>query len=310
MPVTTILGAGGPISNELVKILSAKGTPLRLVSRHPQPVAGAEIVAADLSDREQAFRAVSGSSMVYLLVGLKYDTKVWQQVWPRIVDNTLEACKRTSAKLLFFDNVYMYGKVAGPMTEHTTYNPISKKGEVRAKIATTLIDEMKSENLTAIIARAADFYGPRDAQHGLPNMLVFNAFAKRSKASWLMNDSLPHSFTFTPDAARAIAMLAERESAWNQVWHLPTAAPPLTGKEFISMAAQAFAVRDRHRILTKTMLHLVGLFNGQVRESGEMLYQYDSPYVFDSTKFAREFGFAGTPYAEGIRIAADSYRST
>ena len=45
-----------------------------------------------------------------------------------------------------------------------------------------------------------------------------------------------------------------------------------------------------------------------MRESYEMLYQSDSPYLFDSTKFANEFGFAGTPYPDGVRIAADSYK--
>ena len=57
------------------------------------------------------------------------------------------------------------------------------------------------------------------------------------------------------------------------------------------------------------MLRVAGWFNPQVRESYEMLYQSDSPYLFDSTKFANEFGFAGTSYPEGIRIAVDSYKA-
>lgn len=102
-------------------------------------------------------------------------------------------------------------------------------------------------------------------------------------------------------------MLAERDSAWNQVWHLPTAPNPLTGQELIAMAAEAFGVAPKYRVLSKPMLRVVGLFNPVVRESYEMLYQSDAPYLFDSTKFAKEFGFAGTPYAQGIRIVADSY---
>ena len=309
MPLTTILGAGGPISNQLVKILSAQGMPLRLVSRNPKPVPGAETLAADISDPQQAIKAVAGSSIVHLLIGLQYDTKLWQELWPRIMANTIEACKRAPAKLVVFDNVYMYGKVDGPMTEQTPYAPISKKGEVRAQIATMLMNEVKARKLTALIARSADFYGPRDANHGTPNVLVFEPFAKGSKAQWLINDSLPHSFTFTPDAARGVAMLADRDSAWNQVWHLPTATPALTGKQFIQTAAQAFGVKPEHRILNRGMIKVGGWFNPLVGELYEMLYQNDSPYLFDATKFAREFGFAGTPYSEGIRIAAASYRN-
>ena len=95
MALTTILGAGGTISNELVKLLSAQGTPLRLVSRKPgaaQP--GMETLAADISDPEQAIRAVAGSSVVHLLLGLRYDLKEWQELWPRIMANTIEGCKR------------------------------------------------------------------------------------------------------------------------------------------------------------------------------------------------------------------------
>src|SRR5215475_8034165 len=307
LKVTTILGAGGAISNELAKLLAARHTPFRLVGRNPNPLPGSEICKADLADREQTIRAVTGSSAVFLLAGLKYDLTVWQDLWPRIMANVIEACKRAGARLIFFDNVYMYGKVDGPMTENTRYAPSSKKGEVRAKIATALMDEVKAGGLSAMIARSADFYGP-GAQNGVPNLLVLEPLSKGSRASWLVNASVPHSLTFTPDAAYGVVMLAERNAAWNQVWHLPTAPDPPTGKEFIAMAAKAFGVAPKYRVLSRPMLRVAGWINPLVRESYEMLYQSDSAYLFDSTKFAQEFGFAGTPYAEGVRIAVDSYK--
>jgi nucleoside-diphosphate-sugar epimerase len=302
----TILGAGGPIGDELATILAYSRQPFRLVSRNPKPVAGGEVFAADLTDGEQTIRAVAGSSVVHLLVGLKYDFQVWKELWPRIMANAIEACKRAQAKLIFFDNVYMYGKVDGAMTEETPYAPCSKKGEIRSKIATTLMNEVKAGGLNALIARSADFYGPH-TEHGVPNVLVFEPFAKSKTASWLVNAAVPHSLTFTPDAARGVAMLAERESAWNQVWHLPTAPNPPTGREFIEMAAKEFGMSPKFHVLSRPMLRVAGWFKPLIGESYEMLYQNDSSYLFDSTKFAREFGFAGTSYPEGIRIAADSY---
>ncbi len=221
--------------------------------------------------------------------------------------NTIEACKRAEAKLIFFDNVYMYGKVAGPMTENTPYASCSKKGEIRAKIATALLNEVQAGRLSAMIARSADFYGP-DTQTAYPNVLVFEPLAKGAKASWLVNAAVPHSLTFTPDAARGVAMLADQVSAWNQAWHLPTAPNPPTGRDFIALAASDFGVAPKYRVLSRPMLRLAGWFNPQVRESYEMLYQSDSRYLFDSTKFANEFGFAGTSYPDGIRIAADPTR--
>ncbi len=307
--MTTILGAGGPIGNELAKILAAGSEPFRLVGRHPKPFAGGAVFPADLADRDQTIRAVAGSTVVHLLAGLKYNLGVWQELWPRIMANTLEACKRAEAKLIFFDNVYAYGRVSGPMTENTPYAPCSKKGEIRARIATALMNEVQAGRQSAMIARSADFYGP-DTQNGVPNVLVFEPLSKGAKASWLVNAAVPHSLTFTPDAARGVAInWRSWESAWNQVWHLPTAPNPPTGREFIAMAASEFGVAPKYRVLSRPMLRLAGWFNPQVRESYEMLYQSDSAYLFDSTKFANEFGFAGTPYPDGNPgIAADSYK--
>jgi nucleoside-diphosphate-sugar epimerase len=306
----TILGAGGAISNELVKLLAARNEPFRLVARNPVSTSGAaQVVSCDLSDQNQTIQAVAGSGVVYLLAGLKYDHKVWAELWPRVMANAIEACKRAGARLIFFDNVYMYGKVAGAMTEDTPFNPISRKGEIRARIANSLINEWKAGGLTAMIARAADFYGP-NAKTGIPNVMVFDPMSKRQKAMCLVNDSLPHSYTYTPDAAEALMTLAASELAWNQTWHMPTTPNPPTAKEFIVQAAEAMGVPAKFRVLSRPMVRIVGWFNPAVREVYEMLYQNDSPYLFDSSKYAKAFGFSGTPYGQGIRETAASYAKT
>jgi nucleoside-diphosphate-sugar epimerase len=306
--VQTILGAGGAIGAELLKELASQGLGVRLVGRSPKQAEGAsEVVAADLSQLDQTITAVAGSEVAYLLVGLKYDVKVWRDLWPRIMRNTIEACKRAHARLMFFDNVYMYGRVKGPMTEDTPFNPCSRKGEIRAGIATTLLHEIKAGNLTAMIARSADFYGP-GARTGVPNVLVFDKLARGKTASWLANDAVPHSLTFTPDAARSLALLADNEAAWNQTWHVPTGEDPPSGRQFIEMVAGEFGVPAKYRVLRRPMLKLAGLFDTTVRELNEMLYQDQYEYIFDSSKFVRAFSSKATPYAEGIRLTAATYR--
>ena len=305
----TILGAGGAIGTELVKELARSGQPIRLVGRNPTLVQGAtESVSADLSNRDQTISAVLGSTVVHLVAGLKYDVSVWRELWPRIMGNAIESCKRANAKLIFFDNVYMYGKVSRPMTEDTPFNPCSKKGEIRAQIAATLLNEIKAGRLKAMIARSADFYGPH-ARTGVPNLLVFDKFAKQAKASWLVNDSVPHSYTYTPDAAKSLALLADSESAWNQTWHVPTAPNPPTGKEFIRMVAREFGVEPKYRVLGRPLLKVAGFVDSNIRESFEMLYQYESEYLFDSTKFSKAFGFEPTSYGEGILRTALACKS-
>jgi nucleoside-diphosphate-sugar epimerase len=304
----TILGAGGNIANALVPLLAERKIPFRLVGRHPVSVVGAETRTADLTHQQKTVEAVAGSSIVYLLAGLRYDHKLWAKAWPRIIDNAIEACQRAGARLIFFDNVYMYGRVNGPMTEQTPYNPCSKKGEVRAAIATTLERAWQSGSITALIARSADFYGP-GAKNGIPNTMVFDPMSQGKTPICLVSDAMPHSYTYVPDAAQALLALAESTSAWNQVWHLPTAPQPLTGREFITAAAEGMSRPAKYRILSRPMVKIAGWFNPLVREVYEMLYQNDRPYLFDSSKYAHAFGFAGTPYADGIRTTAASYRA-
>src|SRR3954451_10320374 len=285
MKLHTILGAGGAVANQLLPVLQQKKERVRLVSRKAHPTANAEAIAADVTNYEQTLNAIKGSDIVYLLVGLKYDIRVWKESWPKIMTNAINACKATGSKLIFFDNVYMNGKVNGVMTEETPFNPCSKKGEIRAAIATQLLSEMKAVNLQAMISRAADFYGPVGFNTSVPNMLVFLNFKKGKKAQWLVNVKVPHSFTYVPDAAQALYLLANREDAFGQTWHMPTANNPLTGEEFIKQAAVDMQTLDNYSVITKWMMQIVGLFNHSIKESVEMVYQSQFPYLFDSSKF-------------------------
>jgi len=149
--VQTVLGANGVIGRELSRVLRSMGHRVRQVSRHPRQVNGDdEVVTADLLDAEATARAVEGSTVAYLVAGLKYDHRVWREEWPRVMRNVMDACRRHGAALVFLDNVYAYGRVDGAMTEETPYNPISRKGEVRAKVATTLMDAVRRGDFVRI----------------------------------------------------------------------------------------------------------------------------------------------------------------
>jgi nucleoside-diphosphate-sugar epimerase len=301
MELYTILGAGGVIANELTKELHANGKKVRLVSRQPKAIAGAETMAADITDPLQTRRAVSGSSMVFLCAGLAYNHKIWEVAWPKIIQNVIHACSEAGIPLVFFDNVYMYGLVDGPMTEETPYNPRSKKGEIRAMIANKIMDRVKEGRLTATIARAADFYGPGADTTGIMNMLVIGNLSKGKMANWLGSDQYTHSYTFTPDAGKALYLLSQDNSTFNQIWHLPTTNPAPNGKEYIEMVAGILNVKPRYMRLTGLMIRLAGLFDTTIAELHEMLYQSNHPYIFDSTKFDQHFNFKPTSYEDGLR---------
>lgn len=302
----TILGAGGSIGMPLAIELLRNKKSVRLVSRSNSPWPGAESVRTDLTSAQQTSDAVKGTHVAVLCAGLPYRTKVWSELWPRVMMNVIEACKRHKARLIFLDNVYMYGKVVGTMTEETPYNPCSKKGEIRAQIAVRLMKEATEGNLLALIARAADFYGPYATRNSVPYLLVIDKLRGGGKAQWLVNVDALHSYSYTVDCAKALALLAAQPESFNQIWHLPTAHPPIDGKTFIALAAKALGVETRYSVLSKWMIRLAGLTNTTIRESYEMLYQSEFDYHFDSTKFEERFRYSPMPYPQGI---AETVRS-
>ena len=299
----TILGAGGAIGRELAKELTNYTIRIRLVGRNPKKVNEKdELFQADLTDSKLVDSAVRGSEVVYLVAGLQYKIKVWRKEWPKIVQNVINACEHYNARLVFFDNIYMYDRNSlSDITEQNPVMPSSKKGRVRAQIADMIMQEVKAGKLTALIARAADFYGPGINTSALTEM-VFKNFQKGKKANWLGNPDKVHSFTYTPDAAKATALLGNTADAYNQVWHLPTDAQRITGKEWVQLFAKNMNAAPKYMAVPAGMVKFMGLFNPFMKEIGEMMYQYDRDYFFDSTKFNRRFpDFRTTPYAEGVK---------
>ncbi len=301
--IQTILGSGGVIGNELAKSLSKYTSNIRLVARNPKKInENNELIQADLRNFEEVIKAVENSEIVYLTVGLKYDVNVWQKDWKNIMQNVITACKVNCSKLVFFDNVYMYGLVNGKMTEETPINPISKKGEVRAEIAEMILNEIKKGELTAQIVRAADFLG-LISNNSFANIMIIDKLKSKKKAMLVLNDSKKHSYTFTPDAAKATALLGNTDSAYNQIWHLPTNSNTLSGKEFVELTGKVFGVEAKYQILSRFLFNVIALFNSAIKESKEMLYQFEYDYIFDSSKFDKAFPeFKKNSYSEALQL--------
>jgi nucleoside-diphosphate-sugar epimerase len=300
--VQTILGSGGGIGTPLARELKAFTGSIRLVSRNPKKVNESdELFPADLTNPEHIDNAISGSEVVYVTVGFEYNLKVWQQTWPPFMNAVIESCKKHNAKLVFFDNVYMYAKTAIPhMTEDSDIAPPSLKGQVRSELREMILDEVEKKQLTALIARSADFYGPENKNSALSIMVTDNLI-KGKKAQAFGNIDKIHTYTYTPDAAKATALLGNAADAWNQEWHVPTTKEKLTNREWIGLIAKELGKEAKIQTVPAWMLRMLGIFVPVMREFPEMLYQYEQDYIFDSSKFEKRFGMAATPPEEGIR---------
>lgn len=298
----TILGANGTIGSILAQELRIYTDKIRLVSRNPKKVNdNDELFPADLSNPVLVDKAIEGSNIVYLVVGFDYNLKVWQEKWPLAMRATIDACIKHNARLVFFDNVYMYDQKAIPhMTEESIINPSSKKGTVRKQVAQMLMDEVKAGKLMALIARSADFYGSGNEKSFITE-IVYKNIKKGKAANWFINADKKHSFTYTPDAARATALLGNTIDAYNQVWHLPTDKNTLTGREFIDLFSWEMKVLSKVFVMPLWLIRILGMFIPIMKEMPEMMYQYDRDYFFDSSKFDTRFNFKTTSYQEGVK---------
>ncbi|CAM4088856.1 NAD-dependent epimerase/dehydratase family protein [Gillisia limnaea] len=309
----TIIGSGGAIGIELAKALKKYTSNIRLVSRNPKKVNSEDqLFPADITKRDQLEKAVKGSDIIYVTVGFTYSYKAWREKWPNFVRDLISICKKENCKLVFFDNIYMYDKdYLSGMTEDNPINPSSKKGKVRAEIAQMIMDESHTGKLKALIARSADFYGPSIENTSVLTETVFKPLSKGKKANWLVSNKYKHSFTYTADAGKATAILGNTDAAYGQIWHLPTASDPLTGKQWIEKIAHTLNVKPKYQVAPKFLVRILGLFMPIMKETVEMLYQYDRDYVFDSSKFEKEFNFEPTSYKQGIDIIVQTdYKKT
>ncbi|MBD1383812.1 NAD-dependent epimerase/dehydratase family protein [Mucilaginibacter rigui] len=300
----TILGAGGPVANALTTELVKNNIPVRLVSRRQVDIEGNNITwrKADLLNYNEVQEAVKGATVIYLCAGLVYDVKIWQEQWPIIISNVIKVTKENNARLIFFDNVYMYGLIYGPMKEDTPYHPASEKGKVRAAIANTIMGEVNAGTLNATIARAPDFYGTTSTNAFL-DMMVLAKYAQKQTAQWMGDPNKLHNFIYIPDCGRAMYLLGQHPESANQIWHLPTA-PAMTGHQFLELAARIYGVKPKFMRVRKFMLWILGLFNKLIAGTVEMYYQTDHDYIFNSDKFEKAFKFKPTSYEDGIKEVA------
>ncbi|MCB9222765.1 MAG: NAD(P)H-binding protein [Crocinitomicaceae bacterium] len=306
----TILGSGGAIGKELAKALTQFTTDIRLVSRNPKKINETDqLVSADLMDPENVKNAIKGSTIVYVTVGFPYNTKIWQENWPKFISSVIDGCIEHNAKLVFFDNIYMYDPAyLNGMTEETPFKPVSKKGKVREQIVKMILDKVEEGKLTALIARSADFYGPGIKNTSMLTETVFNPLSKGKKATWPISLDHKHSYTYTPDAGKATAILGNTDDAFNQTWHLPTASNPMNGREWVAKIAQEMGAKNKASTINNFMFKVIGLFVPVMKEMPEMMYQYDREYDFNSDKFMNRFpDFKVTPYETGVKaiVAAD-----
>jgi nucleoside-diphosphate-sugar epimerase len=303
-----VLGATGGVGQAIVQALAAQGAQVRAVNRTgrapvPAPV---EVIAADLTSRESTRAACQGAAVVYHCAGLPYDQ--WATHLPVMLDNVIAAVGTTGATLVYTDNTYMYAPTPEPLTEDSRQAPVTRKGKLRKQLAEAILAAHARGQIRATIGRAPDFYGPGVRASAVGEQF-FTALVASRRVPWLGKLDVPHALLFVEDFARGLIALGMHELAWGQVWHMPTA-PALTGRQYISLASEAAGVRARALAVSGLLLRVLGLTNAVLRESVEMLYEFNEPYLIDGAKYAHAFDGMPTPHQEAMRRTVAWYRES
>lgn len=289
----------GPVGMALIEELHVRGKRIRAVNRagRADVAEGVMLMGGDASDREFAEAASEGASVVYFCLNPPYGR--WPDLFPPLQAAVLNGAASADAKLVVMENLYMYGPTGGrPLSEDLPHRATTRKGQVRAQMASDLMAAHRAGRVRVAAGRAADYFGPR----GLVSMMGGRVFipALRGKKVQVMGDpDQPHSYSYLPDIAIGLATLGEHDQADGRVWHLPSA-PAVTTRSFIEQIYAAAGRKPTIRTTPKAMISLIGLFNSNVRESQEMLYEFEEPFVVDHSQYDAAFGNHATPLPEAI----------
>ena len=299
----TVLGANGPIGKAVIKELEIRQLQIRKVSRKPT------WVQADLLRKEDAERAIDGSSHVYLCIGLPYNSKIWETQWPQIMQNVIDACEKAQAKLIFLDNIYMYASpLPIPFDEGTHQNPISKKGKARKQTADIMMKALKENKIKGLIGRSADFYG-----EGAVNSPFYISFLERmlqgKNPQTLVSAEIEHTYANVLDNGRALVEMALCDDCYDQVWHLPVG-EQITTNGMLALFNKKLGGNFKVSVMPKFLKMILPIFIPILKETKEMEYQFEQKYVMSDHKFRERFpNFKVSSYQDGVNSMVDWFKA-
>lgn len=303
--VHVVLGAGG-LGREVADELARAGQRVRLVSRSggSRDDRAIERMRADATNAAELDAALAGAAVVYQCAQPEYTQ--WTTQFARLQSGILDATARAGADLVIADNLYMYGDPHGAViSESSAERPVTAKGRVRKEMADDALAAHRDGRLRVAISRASTYFGPR---HDQSSKGVFDNALRGKPMQFIGSVDSPHSYSFVPDAARAMVLLGSGEAGWGSAWISPVQ-PAIVRREFAERiwAAAGQSGTPRISVVGRGMLRAVGLFVPVVRELPEMLYEYEKPFVVDSSRFERAFLAAPTPSGDAIAATLEAY---
>jgi nucleoside-diphosphate-sugar epimerase len=300
----------GACGTATVEQLIRAGRRVRVVQRRrPSDLpASVEFVATDILDRDAVLAATRDASQIVLAVGFQYDGKVWRDMWPRTIANILAAAEANNARVVWVDNLYMYGPQTTPLREDMPLTSYGAKPAVRSEVTRMWMAASDAGRVKFASLRVPDFYGPGVGPLSHLGDLGFGALAKGKSATMVIPLDTPHDFAYVPDVGRAVVTLLNApDDAFGQAWHMPSA-PTRTAREILAIGAAALGVKPRVTAIPLWILPALAIVMPALKGFIEMKFQWDRPYHVDHSKFAKRFWRDVTPFEVGAVETALSFR--
>lgn len=301
-----VIVGGGQVGQHLAELLPTQGHEVTVVTRSGSGPKNVARIAADATDRDRLVQIASGADALYNVASPPYTR--WPQEWPALAAGLLAAAEATGAVLVTSSNLYIYGQVDGPMTEDLPAAPVGHKGRVRAKMWSDAFAAHQAGRARVTEVRASDYFGPGAGDQTPVGTRFVPLLLAGKRVTFPGDPSPPHSWTYLPDVARALAVAGTDGRAWGHAWNVPTN-PPLSARALAErLSGQAGAPAPRIARMPRWIMYAIGVVSPLVRELRETRYQFDRPFVVDSSAFESTFGITPTPMAKAIEATVEFYR--
>jgi len=284
----------GPLGRATAQALLERGHAVTLANRQgrmPEPPVGATVVALDLNEVAIAQAAAEGAEAVYLCAQPPYHR--WPEMFPGLQAAAIDIAGAAGARLVVAENLYGYGPVHQVMSEDLSFSPTTRKGRVRAQMNHDLMRAHEAGRVEVAVARGSDFFGPW-VEGSVVGERAFRALVRGKPAEVYGDPDTPHSYTFVEDFGAALAILGTDARGVGQAWHVPNA-PAVSTRRFLELAFRIAEYPPRFKRFSRAEIAVIGLFVPPMKESLEMLYEFEQPFVVDHSRFVRTFGDISTP---------------
>ena len=300
-----VVVGSGPIGTAVASQLANRGDDVVVVTRsgsgpdHPR----VRRVAADAVDAEGLTATADGAAVIYNCANPPYHR--WTTDWPPLAASLLAVAERTGAVLATVGNLYGYGPVTGVITEDLALAATGPKGRVRAQMWVDALAAHEAGRVRVTEVRGSDYVCPGPTSH-LGDRVAPKALAGR-RVNVMRSADAPHTWTAVADVARLLVTVARDERGWGRGWHVPSN-PPRTQREAIGDLCRVAGVDPvpvgEH---PAWLMRGFGLVNPVIREFAEVSYQFERPFVLDSSAAERTFGLTPTPWDEVLAGMVAAY---